>query len=573
MPIANQEAAFKALLENKAVAFAGNRMVGLYLAQKANALDKIKIVGSPLNEERYAIATLRRNQAVYNQLREGLVRIKDNGVYDTIYNKWFGERFTNQAQMSKRIIIALGVALLLALVIFLITLVLTRQLKKMVQRRTEELSAANDKLLMQQEELMASAKALAKSENKFRTIFANAPFGITLSNSLTGKYYDINPKYAEILGRSIEELKKADWMSMTHPEDLQKDLDNVALVTNNINKSKDYQMQKRMLKADGSVVWVNMRITGFELDGQEDPQHICMIEDITVMKQAEAALQESEDRFRAIFEQAPFGIALTYMDTNETYGHNQAFLDLVGRTKEELERMSWLDYTHPNDIAEEFKLMEKLNSGEINGFQLDKRYIAKDGEIIWVNMIIENVKFSADNRPRYLCMIENINERKNLEKELSREKNLLETTLVSVGEGVITTDADGKIVFMNRIAEKLTGFAQSEANGEEVSQVFSIIQQGTRASVTIVDKALATGETIILEDIILVNKNQQEYIVEACAVPLMQNDDNINGVVLVFWDVSEQKNKEAKILYLSYHDQLTGLYNRRYYETELARLD
>ncbi|MEI7885359.1 MAG: transporter substrate-binding domain-containing protein [Clostridia bacterium] len=574
LPIVDQEEAFSALLDKKAVAFAGQRWVGIYLAEHLGALEKIKIVGSPLNEEKYAIVTLKENQTVYKLLNAGLIRIKDNGVYETIYHKWFGEDFTNQAQLNKAIIMVAGAVLLGAIIIILIVLLIIRQLNKMVKQRTADLSDANKKLLIQQSEIATSALALEQSEIKFKTIFSNAPFGITLSDSVTGAYLDINPKYAEILGRSIEELKQIDWMSITHPADVQKDLENVELLVNNGNKSGEYSMQKRMLKPNGSIVWVNRRITTFEAIGKENPQHICMLEDITEEKHNEDALRESEERFRTIFEQAPFGIALTIMDTGITYGYNKSFINIVGRTSEELATISWVDYTHPDDIPRELKLMEQLSSGEIHGFQLDKRYLSKAGQVIWVKMIVEKVKFSEDSRFRYLCMIEDITERKSLEIALANEKNLLETTLLTVGEGVITTDEYGKITFINRIAEQLTGFLQFEAKGQAIAEVFNILSELTREKCEgIVTKALTLGEANRLIDIILVDKNKNECLIEASAMPILQGNGSINGAVLIFWDVSVQKSKEAEILYLSYHDQLTGLYNRRFYEAELARLD
>lgn len=166
-------------------------------------------------------------------------------------------------------------------------------------------------------------------------------------------------------------------------------------------------------------------------------------------------------------------------------------------------------------------------------------------------------------------------ENKLMEVALLEEKTLLETTLTSVGDGVISTDNKGNIVFLNKVGEELTGWTQEEARGRSIEEVFIIINEYTRAkNENIIEKVLKSGKIEELANhTILISKNGKERPIEDSAAPVMQGDGEIQGVVLVFRDFSEKKQKMDEIEYLSYHDQLTGLYNRRFYEEELIRLD
>jgi PAS domain S-box-containing protein len=132
--------------------------------------------------------------------------------------------------------------------------------------------------------------ALRASEERFRTIFAQAPFGIALIDSLAGQIYEVNPRFAMIAGRSVEEMTNIDWKTITHPDDVQADLENVALM--NAGKTSGFQMEKRYLHPDGSVVWVSMTVTPLKFDDKAHPRHLCMIQDITKRKLDEANLAE-----------------------------------------------------------------------------------------------------------------------------------------------------------------------------------------------------------------------------------------------------------------------------------------
>lgn len=166
---------------------------------------------------------------------------------------------------------------------------------------------------------------LRESEERFKNLFTEAPLGISLVDSLTGRPTEINPMYAKIAGRTLEEMLSTDWMSISHPDDIQKDLENMALM--NAGKIPGYQMEKRYLHHDGSPVWIHMTVAAIDQKDNTHPRHLCMIEDITEAKQVEEALQKSESSLRAVLQSAADGILAVGIN-NEVLYTNERFAEI-----------------------------------------------------------------------------------------------------------------------------------------------------------------------------------------------------------------------------------------------------
>lgn len=166
-------------------------------------------------------------------------------------------------------------------------------------------------------------------------------------------------------------------------------------------------------------------------------------------------------------------------------------------------------------------------------------------------------------------------ERKKMEQMVYNEKEQFRTTLLSVGDAVISTDSHGKVEVMNPVAEALTGWEQNEAQGQYIEDVFHIINETTRDKCeNPVHRVLEKNDTIELNNhTILIRKDGTEIPIEDSAAPIKDNKGYVTGVVIVFRDFSDKKERLEEIEYLSFHDHLTGLYNRRYISDAIKRLD
>ncbi len=185
-------------------------------------------------------------------------------------------------------------------------------------------------------------EALKQSQSKFSGIFNQSPIGIALIDSYTGKIYEVNHRFAEIIGRTVEEMANIDWMSITHKDDVQEDMDNMARL--NAGEIPGFKMDKRYIRPNGSFVWINMTIVPLR-EEHVSARHLCMIDDITAVKEYQQQLEHMAhydvltnlsnrvllaDRLQQAMiqsERRNLSLAVAYLDldgfkaVNDTHGH------------------------------------------------------------------------------------------------------------------------------------------------------------------------------------------------------------------------------------------------------------
>ena len=151
---------------------------------------------------------------------------------------------------------------------------------------------------------------LRKSETQFRALFEQAAVGVALVETKTGRFLDINQKYCDFLGYSREEMRHSNFQSITVLDDIQKDVDQMALLLS--EKISEFSMDKRFLRKDGTVVWGNLTVSPLWKPGEAVSEYydIGVVQDITALKNAEEALRENEEKLRVLFEQLPIGVSL-----------------------------------------------------------------------------------------------------------------------------------------------------------------------------------------------------------------------------------------------------------------------
>lgn len=169
----------------------------------------------------------------------------------------------------------------------------------------------------------------------------------------------------------------------------------------------------------------------------------------------------------------------------------------------------------------------------------------------------------------------NLLRRVSISRQLEEEHELLRITLYSIGDGVITTDALGNVTMMNSVAEQLTGWLQTEAQGLPIDQVFSIVHERSRRSIqNPAARSLAEERIVGLpKNTLLIARDGGEYLIEDSAAPIRDRFNNIVGAVVVFHDVTEQRRKiNEAFAFSTTHDALTGLINSTEFNLRLTRL-
>jgi diguanylate cyclase (GGDEF)-like protein/PAS domain S-box-containing protein len=189
----------------------------------------------------------------------------------------------------------------------------------------------------------------------------------------------------------------------------------------------------------------------------------------------------------------------------------------------------------------------------------------------------EDVYDESDIRQLTLLMdgMWRILHRRKAETELANEKELLKVTLESIGDAVIATDIHGRITLFNQIAENLTGWKQEEALGEPLDRIVVILNEKTRRYChNPIKRILSSAASCkLINHAALISRDGKERSIAESGAPIKDENGKVFGVVLVFRDVTEQRKRENEIRYLSYHDKLTGLYNRAFLEEQIKRWD
>ncbi|MGV8120014.1 MAG: PAS domain S-box protein [Candidatus Xenobiia bacterium LiM19] len=174
-------------------------------------------------------------------------------------------------------------------------------LEELVEKRTAELERANAELRTEIIEHKQAEEKMLESEARFRTMFEEAPLGIALIDSRSGFIYEVNRSFAEIAGRSREDLKKIDWMSITHPDDVKENLDQMARM--HAGEIPGFHLNKRYLRPDGSAVWISLTDASLKEPSLHYKRHLCMIEDITERKQVEDELRMHREHLEELIEE------------------------------------------------------------------------------------------------------------------------------------------------------------------------------------------------------------------------------------------------------------------------------
>lgn len=177
-----------------------------------------------------------------------------------------------------------------------------------------------------------------------------------------------------------------------------------------------------------------------------------------------------------------------------------------------------------------------------------------------------------EERELYTC-IEVALYKHQMEQKLRESEQWLVTTLRCIGDAVVATDVVGRVKFLNHVAEQLTGWTQADAIEKGLTQVFNILS-GEDLPHSVFERAIREAQAIDSpNEAILLAKHGSATSIEYRAAAIRDNTDHEIGLVLIFRDITERKQAEEKLHYLSTHDALTGLYNRAYFEEELARLE
>lgn len=298
-------------------------------------------------------------------------------------------------------------------------------------------------------------------------------------------------------------------------------------------------LEFELVSKNGSTRWINLNATAINDEAGQLIMSRSTLFDISVRKQTESALQESEERFRQAFENAAIGIALVGTD-GRWLRVNQALCEIVGYSSAELLQTDFQTLTHPADLAIDLNYVQQLLKNEIRTYQMEKRYFHKQGHLVWILLNVSLVR-DAQQRPLYfVSQIQNISDRKQTEEALRRYERITAVTR----DGIALLNRHYIYQIANQVY--LNWFNQSEADviGQPVSRVLGADLFNSFIKPRL-DQCLA-GEVVQYERWFNLYPLAPKFLSVTYA-PYRDPNDVISGVLVSIRDLTNLKQAEVAL--------------------------
>lgn len=293
--------------------------------------------------------------------------------------------------------------------------------------------------------------------------------------------------------------------------------------------------------------------------------------------ETDAKLRESEILFRAVFNQSTIGISIgnknkiVISDLNR-HSVNPMYEKITGRTKQELENMSWEEITHPDDLAEDLKYYSKLEAGEIDGYELEKRYLRPDGSEVWVRMTISPLRVENNSECSHLCIVEDISKYKELQKILydsERSKTVLLDNLPGMAYRC-DYDHEWTMQFVSGGCFELTGYKSESLLQNKDLSFNDLIKPKYQEYLWNKWASVLKESSKLKEEYEIITASGETKWVWEQGQGVYDMKGNVIALEGLVMDITERKTQEMKLNFLHNNNSLTGIYNKRYFMEKIS---
>jgi len=380
-----------------------------------------------------------------------------------------------------------------------------------------------------------SEESLVESETRYRRLFESAKDGILILDAESGKIDDVNPYLIELLGYSKESF-------------IQKRIWELGLFKDIIeNKEKFLELQQLeyvryddlpLKTSDGRKIHVEFVSNVYLVNGKKVIQ--CNIRNITERKNAFEKVVKSEIRFRTLFDPSPIAIALLNMD-GRIVNANSTWSELVGYSTDELSIMKFTEFTFHEDIENDMNRFTDLISGKISSYRMEKRFVHRNGNLVWVNLFVSMLYDEKGLPSEILGMAEDTTAQKQIQKEIKFQSDLLN----NVGQAVIATDLHGEVIYWNMAAEQIYGWSSAEAIGQNIVNL-TPAQQSQEQAVELMQE-LSEGKSWSGEFMVK-GKEGNSFPCYVTDTPIFDSLGILIGIIGISSDLTARKLAEEKLI-------------------------
>ncbi|WP_096200269.1 PAS domain S-box protein [Bacillus sp. FJAT-45350] len=411
--------------------------------------------------------------------------------------------------------------------------------------------------ITQQKEMEA---AIRKNEAQYKSLIEQNPDAVLAIDS-EGRLIQTNKNCTRITGYTEEELLISTFHSLIVEEDLEKSVISFSKVLQGDTETIDVTINKKhgdkaILNVTSVPIYIDQTITGV----------YTVAKDITEQRRIEKELQVSNERFKAIFDKSGIGIILRN-GTGEILEVNPTYLNMLGYSKEEVCDLADNIY-HPDDVEEEKRLFTELVEGKRTSYQLEKRYIRKDGKLLYANVTVNALTGLEEGSIFAIGMVHDITDRKHSEKLMIESEERYRSVVELYPEGLFVHGKED-LKFINERTVELIGAANMQEVLEQpfINFIHPDQQQNVVESIDLILKGKLPVP--LKDEVKYIRKDGKVFIGELTVTKIKYDEETcILGVIR---DITKQKAINEKLEELSRIDGLTAIANRRSFDEELAK--
>ena len=325
------------------------------------------------------------------------------------------------------------------------------------QKRMEKLlRKASEELLVK----VCEGERTIRELKLFRALVDQSNDAIEVVDPETLRFLDVNEKACAELGYSREELLSLGVL------DIDPAVTPAAImeIKDRLQTAGSLVIESLHRRKDGITFPVEVSMKRVLLERE---YVIAISRDLTERKLAEARLQASQDRYRAVHDRAPVGICWAESRTGRLIGVNPKYCEILGRTEEDLLSRNFQSLTHPDDVGGNLEKLRQLREGELQHYEMEKRYLRPDGSIRWAEVEVLAMWAKGEEPVWHMAMVQDVTERKQSEERLREYERVVE----GLEEMIVVVDRDYRYVIANRAYLSYRGLEKMQAVGHRVDEV------------------------------------------------------------------------------------------------------